>query len=166
MSTLLMSTLNSLFLLFSPTCAIASNSDAEKIVALEKQVAELKPGFGEIMGVVQQHHAKLFYAGSAKNWSLADYELDEIKEGLEDLEKYYPTFKEIKAHIDVLIPKIMNGSLQEVSSAILSKDEAKFLKSFNVMTNSCNTCHQAAEHGFIVIQAPKGREFTNQKFEP
>src|ERR1700692_621005 len=42
------------------------------------------PGLGEIMTLTQMRHLKLWLAGAAKNWELADYELDELKEGFDD----------------------------------------------------------------------------------
>jgi len=41
------------------------------------------PGLVEIMMATQSHHAKLWLAGNARNWDLADYQIDELKEGLE-----------------------------------------------------------------------------------
>jgi hypothetical protein len=43
------------------------------------------------MAATQLRHAKLWFAGKMKNWDLAAYEIDEIKEGLEDVEKQFPT---------------------------------------------------------------------------
>src|SRR5213593_2269437 len=48
------------------------------------------PGLGEIMTLQQMRHLKLWFAGQAGNWPLADYELDELKEGFEDIVKYFP----------------------------------------------------------------------------
>src|SRR5262249_14805529 len=42
------------------------------------------PGLGEFMTATQLRHAKLWFAGKNSNWALAAYEVDEIKEGLED----------------------------------------------------------------------------------
>src|SRR5258708_38764496 len=42
------------------------------------------PGLGEFMTATQLRHAKLWFAGKQNNWDLAAYEIDEIKEGLED----------------------------------------------------------------------------------
>jgi hypothetical protein len=39
------------------------------------------PGLGEFMSATQVRHAKLWFAGDAKNWELASFELDEITEG-------------------------------------------------------------------------------------
>ena len=48
--------------------------------SLHKMMAEYAPGLGEIMGGIQTHHAKLWYAGINDNWKLAQYEIDELKE--------------------------------------------------------------------------------------
>ena len=51
------------------------------------------PGLGEFMAAIQLRHAKLWFAGKAKNWQLAAYELDELREVFEDAAKYQPEFK-------------------------------------------------------------------------
>ncbi|WP_283744478.1 hypothetical protein [Sideroxydans sp. CL21] len=60
-------------------------------VAMEKQAAvhqeNYVPGMGEIMGSTQMRHAKLWFAGKSGNWDLASYELDEIREGMDDAVK-------------------------------------------------------------------------------
>ena len=59
---------------------VNSNAALEvKVADMEKTIDDLKPGLGEIMGVIQQHHAKLYYAGTKANWPLAEYELDELR---------------------------------------------------------------------------------------
>ncbi|MBI3335939.1 cytochrome c [Candidatus Peregrinibacteria bacterium] len=157
----------SIFLIVLLLCSCtAQTPNRDRVAALEQKLVELKPGLGEIMGIVQQHHAKLFYSGTRGNWELAQYQIDEIKEGLEDVAKYYPTFKEVKLPLKDLIPKMMDEPLRNVASAIQKKDAKAFKTAFAAMTKSCNSCHQAAEHGFIVIQAPIGQEFTNQQFSP
>ena len=49
-----------------------------------------EPGLVEFMMTVQSHHAKLWLAGNARNWELADYQVDELKELLEDIAKRIP----------------------------------------------------------------------------
>ncbi|MDD4933474.1 MAG: hypothetical protein PHO89_08435, partial [Methylacidiphilaceae bacterium] len=48
------------------------------------------PGLGEIMSAIQLRHAKLWFAGKAKNWALAAYELDEIQEGFDEAVRLHP----------------------------------------------------------------------------
>ena len=128
--------------------------------------ADAKPGLGEMMGVIREHHAKLYYSGKAQNWDLAQYQVDELREGFDDVSKYYPHFKEVKLALNELIPKTVGPTLDMVSDAVKKKDKRGFLSAYGALTQSCNSCHRAAEHGFIVIQEPKGDEFTNQKFTP
>jgi hypothetical protein len=42
----------------------------------------LLPSLGDIMVDTQLRHIKLWYAGRARNWDLANYELDRIGESL------------------------------------------------------------------------------------
>jgi hypothetical protein len=51
-----------------------------------------EPGLGEFMTAIQLRHAKLWFAGKSKNWGLAAYETDEIKEGLENAARLHSTF--------------------------------------------------------------------------
>src|SRR3979409_1312270 len=51
------------------------------------------PGLVEIMMATQSHHTKLWLAGNARNWDLADYQIDELKEGLEDAAKHSPDYR-------------------------------------------------------------------------
>ncbi len=78
------------------SCFLISCKQNDKYVTkLENQITELeqklenayKPGFGTLMGNIQTHHAKLWFSGKNKNWKLAEFELHEIKERFEDLEK-------------------------------------------------------------------------------
>jgi hypothetical protein len=122
------------------------------------------PGLGEIMSVIQQHHAKLYYAGSAQNWDLAAYELDEIKEGLEDASKAHHEFKTLKTPLTELVPAMTKAEIEGLSKAIEAKSRPEFSKRFANLTHACNECHQTVEHPFIVIQEPTRPEFTNQRF--
>src|ERR1700737_2796671 len=51
------------------------------------------PGLGEFMGRIQVDHAKLWLAGQARNWELADYELTGLKEGFWAGEVFVPGFQ-------------------------------------------------------------------------
>src|SRR6201998_3266352 len=82
-----------------------------KIADMEKTIEDLKPGLGEIMGVIQQHHAKLYYAGTKANWPLAEYELGEIQESLDNAMKFYPKFKDVSLPLTELIPTMTKASL-------------------------------------------------------
>ncbi len=40
----------------------------------QKMENTYKPGFGELMSSIQEHHSKLWFAGVNQNWALAAYE--------------------------------------------------------------------------------------------
>jgi hypothetical protein len=146
---------------------VNSNAALEaKVASLGKTVDDLKPGLGEIMGVIQQHHAKLYYSGTKSNWPLAGYELDEIQESLDDAMKFYPEFKDVKVPLTQLIPTMTKASIAQVRTAIEQKNEKSFVQAFGALSGSCSNCHEAANHPFVKIQPPTEAMFSNQKFAP
>lgn len=119
-----------------------------------------KPGFGEFMSGIQMHHAKLWFAGQNQNWALADFEINEIKESLEDIRKYNTDRPEVKS-IGMIDP-----ALDSVSMAIEKKDPVSFKNHFITLTNTCNACHKTTEHAFNVVIIPSALPVVNQDFKP
>lgn len=117
------------------------------------------PGLGEFMTSIQLHHAKLWFAGKNENWDLANFEIEEIQEALEDIRKYNGDRPEIKE-----LPMI-NNPLDSLKAAITAKNQVAFKNGFILLTNSCNNCHQVTKHGFNVIKVPDLLPVTNQSFE-
>ena len=148
------------------TCSCGKPGPGPNHINMQKQVDSLKrelantykPGLGEIMGRVQVHHNKLWFAGNAANWELADFEINEIKEALDDIVKYEQDRPESKS-IGTLKPAI--DSLQR---NIQMKDKDAFKKGFTLLTNACNNCHQANKFGFNKIIIPTQPAFSNQAF--
>jgi hypothetical protein len=151
----------------SPQAPSTTNSTAaleSQITQLKSEIEDLKPGLGEIMGVIQQHHAKLYYAGSKGNWPLADYELGEIQESLDDAVKFNPTFK--GAPVADLVPSLTKNPLTLMHDAIEKKDKKSFLQAYTPLSKACSNCHKAANHPFVQIQIPTDAQFSDQKFTP
>jgi energy-coupling factor transporter ATP-binding protein EcfA2 len=121
-------------------------------------------GIAEIMIMTQIRHAKLWLAGDVRNWDLADYQIDDLKEGLEDVVKHFPQYKDMP--VGQMIETIITTPIAEVEKAIKSRDRAKFVSTFDKLTDACNTCRQAANRAFIVVQRPAASPFPNQSFAP
>ncbi len=111
------------------------------------------------MSNIQTHHAKLWFAGENQNWKLADFEINEIKENLEGIQKYCSERKETKSI------GMINLAMDSLSNSILKKSKIKFRKNYINLTNSCNSCHQATNHEYNVIVVPKNSPFSNQDFK-
>ncbi|HVB85150.1 MAG TPA: hypothetical protein VNK23_00590 [Candidatus Dormibacteraeota bacterium] len=138
-----------------------------KVATLEQHVNDGKPGLGEIMGVIEQHHAKLYYAGTKKNWPLAAYELNEIQESLEEAMNLYPTpFKNVTVALPKIIPAMTKRTIAGVQNAIQQKNEKSFVSAYQDLSKSCSSCHAAENHPFIKIQTPGPGMFSDQDFAP
>ena len=122
------------------------------------------PGLVEFMMHVQSHHAKLWLAGNARNWELADYQADELKELLEDIAKQVPDYK--GTPVGQMIEAATMPPISDIEGAIKARDGAKFAAAFDKLTAACNACHEVAKRGFIVIQRPATSPFPNQSFAP
>jgi hypothetical protein len=123
------------------------------------------PGLGEIMTLNQMRHAKLWFAGRQNNWALADYELDELQEGFDDVVKYHPTHKDAPLPLSQLVPKIMGERIHALRAAIASRDPKAFDAAYDDLTAGCNDCHRATNFGFNVVRRPEGSAwYGNQDF--
>lgn len=152
----------SALLFISFACKQSDNTTRQlqaRIDSLEKKLsATYKPGFGEFMSGIQVHHAKLWFAGINNNWELADFEVHEIIEALENLQTYQLERKETKS-----LPMI-NPAVDSVNNAIQQKDPVLFKKSYALLTSSCNNCHKAVDYSFNEVKIPETAPFTNQVF--
>ncbi len=148
----------------SITNALAEAPETEHAQAQAPTTNEAyTPGLGEFMGQIQMRHAKLWFAGKAKNWQLAAYELGEIKEAFGVAAKYQPNFK--GKPIAETIGPITDQAITQLEKAIDAKDPVRFAKTFDRLSNACMSCHQANGYGFIAIQRPSSPPMTNQRFE-
>jgi hypothetical protein len=118
-----------------------------------------KPGLGEFMLSIQEHHAKLWFAGKNGNWDLADFEMGEILETITGINKYCTDRPEISS-----LPMI-DPSLDSLKIAITRKNIEAFKGSFILLTNNCNNCHKVTKHGFNIIKIPDIPPVSNQVFE-
>jgi hypothetical protein len=122
------------------------------------------PGLGEVMGLQQMRHSKLWFAGTSRNWDLAGYELDELKEGFEDAAKLFPKVNDVS--VAQVVDGIDNNEIAELGRAVEARDRARFTGAFDKLTAACNACHRSTKHTFIVIQRPTALPYTNQAFTP
>jgi hypothetical protein len=116
-----------------------------------------QPGLGEIMALQQMRHIKLWFAGSGGNWPLADYEIGELKEGFDDVQKMLG---------GGVVEQHVGDPISALEKAIDSRDRAAFIADFDKLSAGCNACHTILDHKFIVIQRPTALPYSNQSFAP
>jgi len=132
-----------------------------RIDSLQNKLADIyKPGFGEFMSNIQAHHAKLWFAGENNNWKLADFEIHEIMETVQNIQKYEAEREESKKI------GMINPALDSVNNAIKQRNPELFKSSYSLLTNTCNDCHSAVNFEFNVVKIPVTQTFSNQDFKP
>jgi hypothetical protein len=117
------------------------------------------PTLAAIMREIQFCHIKLSYAGQQSNWALANYEVAQIESNLNNAVQLYQ-------NIPIEKIKLIDQPLIDLSQAIMAKDKVRFCRALTDMTNACNSCHEAANVGFISIQVPTSSPFSDQSFAP
>jgi len=144
-----------------------------KVSKLEKSLSQLSvdetvepegPHFslGQAMGRIQLYANKLWFSGDAENWPLASFYVHELEE----------TMEEVKAHrreeggqrVDKLIVDFGLQPLEEVETAVESKDVHAFRLSYENLITYCNACHVSTAKPYIRIKNPERPAFDNQIF--
>ena len=128
-------------------------------------ILDFKPAMDDLMTMlVQPRHIKLYYAGQAKNWKLAAFQLNELRQALARIGRTIPPHRKIE--VDTAVASIFTDSAKEVDAAIKAKDPARFAASYEGMTAACNACHVGMEHPFLVIKVPDAVNYPDQEFRP
>lgn len=138
------------------TAGTAFAQDAPKPAADAASAPE-GPGLGEIMTLQQLRHIKLWFAGHGGNWPLADYELDELGEGFDDVGKIVG---------GDLVDKQVGAAMKALEKAVEDKNRRAFDTAFDQLSAGCNSCHSSLDRKFIVIQRPTSLPYSNQNFAP
>jgi hypothetical protein len=152
-----------LIFIFFLSCNHTSSATQQlqsQIDSLQTQINNAyKPGLGEFMSSIQVHHEKLWFAGTAQNWQLADFEIHEMMEAVDDIKEYSSDRPEAK-YIAMLQP-----SIDSLNKSIQQKNEPMFTKSFMLLTHTCNNCHTEVNYNFNKVKIPETPPFSNQVFK-
>src|SRR5438270_13812750 len=103
---------------------LAAHAQQNPPASSQKPQEPFTPGLGEIMTLQQMRHLKLWFAGQGGNWPLAGYELDELKEGFEDVIKYFPTKDD--APTGTMAAAVIEKEVAALEKAIDAKDRKQF----------------------------------------
>jgi hypothetical protein len=128
-------------------------------------ILEFKPAMDDLMTMlVQPRHIKLYFAGQAKNWTLAAFESNELRAALARIGRTIPTYRTIG--VDTAVASIFADKLKAVDTAIKTADVAQFNAAYGELTGACNACHAGMEHPFLVIKVPEAANYPDQEFRP
>jgi hypothetical protein len=139
--------------------ADAQNPSTPPAPTVPQQAANVAdvPGLGEIMTLQQLRHIKLWFAGHAGNWPLADYEIGELGEGFDDVNKLLG---------GDTVEKMVGAPMKALQKEVDDKDSAAFAAAFDQLSAGCNSCHHTLDHAFISIKRPTVLPYSDQSFAP
>ena len=128
-------------------------------------ILDFKPAMDDLMTMlIQPRHIRLYYAGQAKNWRLAAFQVNELRGALARIGRTIPNYRNIS--VDTAVASIFADKLKAVDAAVKAADSAQFTAAYGEMTSACNDCHKGMEHPFLVIKVPDAGNFPDQEFRP
>jgi hypothetical protein len=114
---------------------------------------EYLPSISDLMiATIQPRHGRLWRAEQDGDWEFAAYELGNLDGAFKRLGQAHSTEHDIS--FPDMIASVTEQSFKEINSAIRSKDNAAFAKAYADLTDACNSCHQALNHGVVQIRVP------------
>jgi hypothetical protein len=122
------------------------------------------PSISDLMiATIQPRHERLWRAGQDGNWQFAAYELGNLHGAFERLGHAHPVTQNIS--FPEMIASVTEQPVKELNSAIQSKDGAAFAKAYADLTDACNSCHQALNHGAVKIVVPSRTSASDLKID-
>ena len=115
------------------------------------------------MSFISRYATKLYFAGDAENWELADIYSHEIEEISEDIVSRGEMHDGI--NISELVDTMLLPQIEKLEEAIDSGDRQMFLSRYTVMVETCNACHVASDYGAVKVAVPQSNPFS-QDFSP
>jgi hypothetical protein len=126
---------------------------ADPKAASPAHAAEYLPSISDLMiGTIQPRHERLWRAEQDENWEFAAYELGNLRGAFSRLGNAHPI--EHDTSFPEMIVSVTEQPFKELNSAIQAKDHTAFAKAYSDLTDACNSCHQALNHGVVEIRVP------------
>jgi hypothetical protein len=117
------------------------------------KATEYLPSISDLMiATIQPRHERLWQAAQDGNWEFANYELGNLKGAFNRLGRAHPTQGDIS--LPDMITTVTEQPFKELNTAVKSKDGVAFTKAYADLTDACNSCHQAFNHGVVEIRVP------------
>lgn len=140
----------------------------QQVNSLKQTVHKLEtdrraPALHLLMGYMQRYHHKLLYAVQAENKELAGFYLHELEELSEDINEH---IDEYDGHpVGRLTTTMLLPVIEETEATLDENNWPAVRNQVSIITQACNNCHSATDHGYIRIQHQPEQNPFNQTFE-
>jgi hypothetical protein len=151
-------------LLAVPSLIVAAGliASAGSRAADSSPAASYLPSLSDLMiATIQPRHERLWQAAQQHNWEFAAYELHNLHGAFDRVGHAHPTVE--NTSLPDMIASVTDQPFVELKSAIEAKGDAAFAKAYANLTDACNSCHQALNHGTVVIGVPDGASSSDLK---
>ena len=144
--------------------ATSSGIAAGPEAAPSPQAAAFLPSISDLMiATIQPRHERLWRAGQQGNWDFAAYELGNLHGAFGRIGQAHPVTQNIS--FPEMLASVTEQPFKQLGSAIQSKDAAAFTKAYADLTDACNSCHQALNHGAVEIVVPSRTSASDLKID-
>lgn len=147
-----LSILTILFLTVAVFIGLACQPQPDKHMDTNEQYMDAVPLIYH-MSFMQRYATKLYFSGMAENWGLADIYSHEI----EELAETIINGKHVDDDIDVsgLLETMLPPQIEKIEEAIDAQDLSLFERNYEIMIQTCNQCHKAANYGLVKVTLPE-----------
>jgi hypothetical protein len=122
------------------------------------------PSISDLMiATIQPRHERLWRAGQNGNWEFAAYELGNLHGAFGRIGQTHPITQNIS--FPEMVASVTEQPFKELKSAVQSKDASAFTKAYADLTDACNSCHQALNHGVVEIVVPSRTSASDLKID-
>jgi len=135
--------------------AISRGVATEPEAAPSPQATGYLPSISDLMiATIQPRHERLWRSEQDGNWDFAAYELGNLEGAFNRVGHAHPI--EDGMSFPDMIASVTEQPFKELNTAIQSRDRAAFAKAYAGLTDACNSCHRALNHGVVEIRVPNG----------
>jgi hypothetical protein len=107
-------------------------------------------GFDMAMVETGYRHVELYWAGQDGNWGYARYQVEKLQLAIERGLERRPARAESAQ-------QYLNQALPQMEEAVEERNLEVFNRQFDVLTQSCNSCHHSEEVPHFNVQTPEHR---------
>lgn len=153
----------------APAPAAAPSPAPDELEARIKALEALIPDQAHIMADVGDHFTNLWFAGTAGNWPLADFYLNETKSHLKWAVRRIPIRKDNQGrdiNLTAILEAFENSQLAQLKRTIDGKDEPAFEKVYRDSLTMCYSCHKAADKPYLRPRVPSEPASPIVNFDP
>ena len=150
-------------LLITSASLTATAADDDAVASLRAENEHLRtliPSQSHAMMDVAYHFTNLWFAGSKKNWPLAQFYFNEARSHIQWAIRLVPVRKSSHGdvHLEEMFTAFDGTLLNDLKGKIAAKDEAGFKTAYKAALGGCNACHTASEKPYLKIVVPSRQE--------